>query len=143
MVAEQDGVSKRVAIYARLKFDAAKLMEVQVVGAREFVAERSGTVVTEYRDSAGKRTQFNKMMKDSQAGEFEEIVVWTMRRFCPSDEEARRYREELKYLGISVVPLIVPKVKEQPTTQADAWRTREGYEMPPASDLAPERYFIP
>lgn len=143
MVAEQEGAGRRVAIYARLNDDFLKLMEAQVTRAREYVEQSGGTVVAEYRDISGKRTQFTKMMKEAQTGEFEEIVVWTMRRFCPSDDEAERYRNELRHLGISVVSLIAPKVKEQPKVQADTWLTREGYEMPPASDLAPERYFIP
>lgn len=100
----------RAAIYAR--FSSHSQTEQSIEGQMRdcmTYAETNGiTVVAEYIDRAisartDNRPQFQKMIKDSEKGLFDIILVWKLDRFCRSRYDSATYKARLRRNGVTVV----------------------------------------
>ena len=72
-------------------------------------AEKNGfTVVKHYIDRAisaktDNRPQFQQMIKDSERGIFDVIIVWKLDRFARNRYDSARYKTQLKRNGVKLV----------------------------------------
>ena len=116
---------KKAVIYARTAYRNQQIMEAQVKSAHEYAAGNGTEVVREYRDAAGSRTQFKKMMEDALKGdrEFNLIIVWTMRRLSESETELETCREQLEQAGVEIQAVIQARPKRE--AEARWYRFRE------------------
>ena len=79
--------------------------EDQETACREYCLSRDLTVSATFRDTAGSREEFTKMMseatRDDSALDF--IVVWKLNRFSMSLEETIELRDKLRRVGTKLV----------------------------------------
>ena len=77
----------------------------QETACREYCLSRDLTVSATFRDTAGTREEFTRMMsqatRDDSALDF--IVVWKLNRFSLSLEETIELRDKLRRVGIKLV----------------------------------------
>ena len=103
-------------IYARYSSDNQKetSIEDQLRLCNEY-AERNGMqVVHEYCDKAKsgtsvkRRTQFNKMLADSESGRFDVVLVYATNRFARNTYDSFVYKHQLRENGVDIVSITEP-----------------------------------
>ena len=99
----------RAAIYARFSSDAQReeSIEGQLRECRKYAKDHKMTVVREYADRAlsgrtDQRPQFLQMIKDSERGKFDVIIIWKMDRFARNRYDSATYKAKLKKAGVSL-----------------------------------------
>ena len=99
---------QKAAIYVRdLLTTIGRIIsnEDQETACREYCLSRDLTVSATFRDTAGSREEFTKMMseatRDDSALDF--IVVWKLNRFSMSLEETIELRDKLRRVGTRLV----------------------------------------
>lgn len=100
----------KAVIYARYSSDSQReeSIEGQLRECKEF-AEHSGMIVlATYIDRAlsaktDNRPDFQRMIKDSEKGLFDVIVVWKLDRFARNRYDSAHYKTVLKKNGVQVV----------------------------------------
>lgn len=96
-------------IYARYSSHNQKeeSIEGQLRECHEFAVKNNLTVVHEYCDRAlsgktDKRPQFQKLIKDSEKGKFEAVILYTLDRFARNRYDSAIYKAKLKKNGIKL-----------------------------------------
>ena len=97
-------------IYARYSTDSQReeSIEGQIRECTAY-AEKSGfTVVKHYIDRAisaktDNRPQFQQMIRDSERGIFDVIIVWKLDHFARNRYDSARYKTQLKRNGVKLV----------------------------------------
>lgn len=100
----------KAVIYARFSSDNQReeSIEGQLRECKEY-AERNGiTVLSSYIDRAlsaktDNRPEFQRMIKDSEKGLFDIVLVWKLDRFARNRYDSARYKAILKKNGVKVV----------------------------------------
>ena len=97
-------------IYARYSTDSQReeSIEGQIRECTAYAEKNGFTVVKHYidRDVSAKtdnRPQFQQMIKDSERGIFDVIVVWKLDRFARNRYDSARYKTQLKRNGVKLV----------------------------------------
>ena len=106
----------KAVIYARYSSDNQKetSIEDQLRLCREYAARNGMSVVHEYCDKAKsgtsvkRRTQFNKMLSDSELGRFECVLVYATNRFARNTYDSFVYRHQLRENGVEIVSITEP-----------------------------------
>ena len=99
----------KAVIYARYSSHAQReeSIEGQLRECHEFALKNGFTIINEYCDRAlsGKtdnRPQFQKLIKDSEKGQFEAIIMYTLDRFARNRYDSAIYKAKLKKNGVKV-----------------------------------------
>jgi len=97
-------------IYARYSSDNQReeSIEGQIRECTAYAEKNGFTVVKHYIDRAvsaktDNRPQFQQMIKDSERGIFDVIVVWKLDRFARNRYDSTRYKTQLKRNGVKLV----------------------------------------
>lgn len=106
----------RAVIYARYSSDNQKetSIEDQLRLCREYAMRNGMAVVHEYCDKAKsgtsvkRRTQFNKMLEDSESGKFDIVLVYATNRFARNTYDSFVYRHQLRENGVEIVSITEP-----------------------------------
>ena len=90
-------------IYARYSTDSQReeSIEGQIRECTAYAEKNGFTVVKHYIDRAvsaktDNRPQFQQMIKDSERGIFDVIIVWKLDRFARNRYDSARYKTQLK-----------------------------------------------
>ena len=114
-------MKKKVVCYAR--FSSSKQREesitIQLEKIMEYCRNHNLEVVNQYVDEAqsgtnDRRTNFQKMIKDAEAREWDYIVVYKMDRFSRSVSDALHYQKILQGYGIKILSIIEDFDNETP-----------------------------
>ena len=99
-------------IYARYSTDSQReeSIEGQIRECTAYAEKNGFTVVKHYIDRAvsaktDNRPQFQQMIKDSERGIFDVIIVWKLDRFARNRYDSARYKTQLKRNGVKLVSL--------------------------------------
>ena len=91
-------------IYARYSTDSQReeSIEGQIRECTAYAEKNGFTVVKHYIDRAisaktDNRPQFQQMIKDSERGIFDVIIVWKLDRFARNRYDSARYKTQLLY----------------------------------------------
>ena len=97
-------------IYARYSTDSQReeSIEGQIRECTAYAEKNGFTVVKHYIDRAisaktDNRPQFQQMIKDSERGIFDIIIVWKLDRFARKRYDSARYKTQLKRNGVKLV----------------------------------------
>lgn len=97
-------------IYARYSSDNQReeSIEGQIRECTVYAEKNGFTVVKHYIDRAisaktDNRPQFQQMIKDSERGIFDVIIVWKLDRFARNRYDSARYKTQLKRNGVKLV----------------------------------------
>ena len=97
-------------IYARYSTDNQReeSIEGQIRECTAYAEKNGFTVVKHYIDRAvsaktDNRPQFQQMIKDSECGIFDVIIVWKLDRFARNRYDSARYKTQLKRNGVKLV----------------------------------------
>ena len=97
-------------IYARYSSDNQReeSIEGQIRECTAYAEKNGFTVVKHYIDRAisaktDNRPQFQQMIKDSERGIFDIIIVWKLDRFARNRYDSARYKTQLKRNGVKLV----------------------------------------
>ena len=97
-------------IYARYSSDNQReeSIEGQIRECTAYAEKNGFTVVKHYIDRAisaktDNRPQFQQMIKDSERGIFDIIIVWKLDRFAQNRYDSARYKTQLKRNGVKLV----------------------------------------
>ena len=97
-------------IYARYSTDSQReeSIEGQIRECTAYAEKNGFTVVKHYIDRAisaktDNRPQFQQMIKDSERGIFDVIIVWKLDRFARNRYDSARYKTQLKRNGVKLV----------------------------------------
>ena len=97
-------------IYARYSSDNQReeSIEGQIRECTAYAEKNDFTVVKHYIDRAisaktDNRPQFQQMIKDSERGLFDTIIVWKLDRFARNRYDSARYKTQLKKNGVKLV----------------------------------------
>ena len=97
-------------IYARYSTDSQReeSIEGQIRECTAYAEKNGFTVVKHYIDRAisaktDNRPQFQQMIKDSERGNFDVIIVWKLDRFARNRYDSARYKTQLKRNGVKLV----------------------------------------
>ena len=97
-------------IYARYSTDSQReeSIEGQIRECTAYAEKNGFTVVKHYIDRAisaktDNRPQFQQMIKDSERGIFDVIIVWKLDRFAQNRYDSARYKTQLKRNGVKLV----------------------------------------
>ena len=101
-------------IYARYSTDSQReeSIEGQIRECTAYAEKNGFTVVKHYIDCAVSaktdnrpqfRPQFQQMIKDSERGIFDVIIVWKLDRFARNRYDSARYKTQLKRNGVKLV----------------------------------------
>ena len=97
-------------IYARYSSDNQReeSIEGQIRECTAYAEKNGFTVVKHYIDCAisaktDNRPQFQQMIKDSERGIFDVIIVWKLDRFARNRYDSARYKTQLKRNGVKLV----------------------------------------
>lgn len=110
----------RAAIYAR--FSSHNQTEQSIEGQMRDCLSYANTngirVVGEYIDRAlsaktDNRPQFQKMIKDSEKGLFDVILVWKLDRFCRNRYDSATYKARLRRNGVKVIS-VMESISDEP-----------------------------
>lgn len=99
----------KAVIYARYSSHNQRdeSIEGQLRECHEFANKNEMTVIGEYCDHAlsgktDKRPQFQKLIKDSDKGHFEAVIMYTLDRFARNRYDSAIYKAKLKKNGVKV-----------------------------------------
>lgn len=110
----------RAVIYAR--FSSHNQTEQSIEGQMRDCLSYANTngirVVGEYIDRAlsaktDNRPQFQKMIKDSEKGLFDVILVWKLDRFCRNRYDSATYKARLRRNGVKVMS-VMESISDEP-----------------------------
>lgn len=96
-------------IYAR--YSSSNQREESIAGqlreCRRYADANGFTIIKEYTDSAltgktDKRPAFQQMIKDSENGAFQAVIVWKLDRFARNRYDAAMYRHKLTKNGVRI-----------------------------------------
>ena len=97
-------------IYARYSTDSQReeSIEGQIRECTAYAEKNGFTVVKHYIDRAvsaktDNRPQFQQIIKDSERGIFDVIIVWKLDRFARNRYDSARYKTQLKRNGVKLV----------------------------------------
>ena len=97
-------------IYARYSTDSQReeSIEGQIRECTAYAEKNGFTVVKHFIDRAisaktDNRPQFQQMIKDSERGIFDIIIVWKLDRFARNRYDSARYKTQLKRNGVKLV----------------------------------------
>ena len=97
-------------IYAHYSTDSQReeSIEGQIRECTAYAEKNGFTVVKHYIDRAvsaktDNRPQFQQMIKDSERGIFDVIIVWKLDRFARNRYDSARYKTQLKRNGVKLV----------------------------------------
>ena len=97
-------------IYARYSTDSQReeSIEGQIRECTAYAEKNGFTVVKHYIDRAisaktDNRPQFQQMIKDSERGIFDIIIVWKLDRFARNRYDSARYKTQLKRNGVKLI----------------------------------------
>ena len=97
-------------IYARYSSDNQReeSIEGQIRECTAYAEKNGITIVKHYIDRAisaktDNRPQFQQMIKDSERGIFDVIIVWKLDRFARNRYDSARYKTQLKRNGVKLV----------------------------------------
>ena len=100
-------------IYARYSSDNQReeSIEGQIRECTAYAEKNGITVVKHYIDRAisaktDNRPQFQQMIKDSERGIFDVIIVWKLDRFARNRYDSARYKTQLKKNGVKLINAI-------------------------------------
>lgn len=103
----------RAVIYARFssEMQSENSIDAQVRACREYADKNNMTVVKIYADYAksarsDQREQFQNMIKDSERGIFDVLIVHKLDRFSRDRYDHAFYRRRLKLAGVSVCSVL-------------------------------------
>ena len=99
---------QKAAIYVRGPLPASGSVisnENQEIACREYCLSRDLTVSATFRDTAGSREEFTRMMSEATRDDspLDFIVVWKLNRFSMSLEETIELRDKLRRVGTKLV----------------------------------------
>ena len=105
--------TKKAVIYARFSPGSdqnAYSIKSQVQECAIYAAAKGYTVVKTYADESrtgknDKRDEFQRMISDSQKGEFDVVLVWKFDRFARSVEVSSKYTNILNKNGVKVISI--------------------------------------
>lgn len=100
----------RVVIYARYSCSnqTEQSIEGQLADCERFAEQCGFQIVGTYIDRAltattDRRPQFQQMIKDSEKGTFDVIIVWKLDRFARNRYDSAMYKHKLKTNGVRVM----------------------------------------
>ena len=100
----------KAVIYARYSSDNQReeSIEGQIRECTAYAEKNGITVLKHYIDRAysaktDDRPEFQHMIKDSEKGLFDLILVWKLDRFARNRYDSARYKNQLKKNGVKVV----------------------------------------
>ena len=100
----------KAVIYARYSSDAQRdeSIDGQIRECMEFAKRKEYTVIAQYIDRAlsaktDARPEFQHMIKDSEKGLFDTVIVWKLDRFSRNRYDSAFYRHTLKKNGVNLV----------------------------------------
>ncbi len=96
-------------IYARFSShnQREESIEGQVRKCREFAKKNDITIIGEYIDRAisgktDKRESFQRLIRDSEKGHFQAVIMYTLDRFARNRYDAAHYKAKLKKNGVKL-----------------------------------------
>ena len=100
----------KAVIYARYSSDNQReeSIEGQIRECREYAEKNNITILTSYIDRAlsartADRPEFQRMIKDSEKGLFDMVLVWKLDRFSRDRYDSAHYKRILKKNGVKVI----------------------------------------
>lgn len=100
----------RAVIYARYSSHSQReeSIEGQLRECYQFAEQNDITVIKEYCDRAlsgttDKRPMFQKMIKDSEKGTFDVVIMYTLDRFARNRYDSAIYKAKLKKNGVKIL----------------------------------------
>ena len=110
MMYKWEVLAMTAVIYARYSTDSQReeSIEGQIRECTAYAEKNGFTVVKHYIDRAisaktDNRPQFQQMIKDSERGIFDVIIVWKLDRFARNRYDSARYKTQLKRNGVKLV----------------------------------------
>ena len=110
----------RAVIYARFSShnQTEQSIEGQMRDCLSYAKTNGIRIVGEYIDRAlsaktDNRPQFQKMIKDSEKGIFDVILVWKLDRFCRNRYDSATYKAKLRRNGVKVVS-VMENISDEP-----------------------------
>lgn len=107
--------NNNAVIYTRFSSQSQdkQTTEVQLKACREFAEKHGYVVIDEYSDEAytgknDKRPAFRQMLKDSEKGRFQFVIVYKYDRFARNIRLSLNYEAELEARGIITLSTIEP-----------------------------------
>lgn len=99
----------RAVIYARYSSSGQReeSIEGQLRDCCEFASKNGMNVIGEYIDKAisgktDKRPDFQRMLRDSERGHFDAVIMWKMDRFARNRYDSAMYKYKLKKNGVRI-----------------------------------------
>lgn len=109
----------KAVIYARYSSSNQReeSIEGQLRECREFAAKNDIIVIGEYCDHAisgktDKRPEFQRMIKDSEKGTFDTLLLYTIDRFARNRYDSATYKIKLKRNGVQIIYVKQPISQE-------------------------------
>ena len=100
----------KAVIYARYSSDSQReeSIEGQIRECTEYAVRNNITILTSYIDRAlsartADRPEFQRMIRDSEKGLFDTVLVWKLDRFSRDRYDSAHYKHILKKNGVKVV----------------------------------------
>ena len=100
----------KAVIYARYSSDSQReeSIEGQIRECTEYAERNSITILTSYIDRAlsartADRPEFRRMIRDSEKGLFDTVLVWKLDRFSRDRYDSAHYKHLLKKNGVKVI----------------------------------------
>lgn len=100
----------KAVIYARYSSENQReeSIEGQIRECREYAEKKDITIIASYIDRAfsartADRPEFQRMIKDSEKGLFDTVLVWKLDRFSRDRYDSAHYKHILKKNGVKVV----------------------------------------
>jgi len=104
-----DQIFMRAVIYARYSSSGQReeSIEGQLRECNEFARKNGLNVIGEYIDKAmtgknDKRPDFQRMLRDSERGHFQAVIMWKMDRFARNRYDSAMYKYKLKKNGVRI-----------------------------------------
>ena len=115
----------KAVIYARYSSDSQReeSIEGQIGECTEYAERNSITILTSYIDRAlsartADRPKFQRMIRDSEKGLFDTVLVWKLDRFSRDRYDSAHYKRLLKKNGVKVISL---KRTSRTDRKASSW----------------------
>ncbi len=104
---KDSSTANRAVIYARYSSSGQReeSIEGQLRECHEFARRNGLIVIGEYVDKAltgrtDKRPDFQRMLRDSERGHFDAVILWKMDRFARNRYDSAMYKHKLKKNGV-------------------------------------------
>lgn len=117
------GTPLRAALYARFSSDNQRneSIDAQIRAIEEFAHANGIIIVAEYIDRAKSATtddrpDFQRMITDSEKGDFQAVIVHKLDRFARNRNDSIRYRVMLKQNHVDLLSVLEPFDENRPET---------------------------